>query len=433
MIIPSIVTGSARHSSTEVLRAQAGTARRGSRAAAPNPMLERAAVLITDGEERAALAAVRSLGRAGYRVYVCAARDRSLAAASRYCRESARTPNALIDPDGYVEAVESLVKRWNVDVLLPVSEQSLRALLPARFDQRGVRVPFPSAEAFATVSDKGELLRRCAGFGLVAPRQHAVASATDLSGIEGSLTFPLVIKPTRSVVNAKSGGIKTGVTYAADIMALRQCLEALPAPVYPVLLQERIVGPGTGLFLLVWEGDLVAAFAHRRLREKPPAGGVSVYSESTAVDAVLLEQGLRLLLDVGWQGVAMLEFKTDGRTGRPYLMEINGRLWGSLQLAIDAGVDFPALLVGCALGERWARPSYRVGVRNRWWWGDVDHLLARLRRTDAELSMPAEAPPRWQVVRDFIKVWRPNERNEVLRLDDPLPFVRETLDWFSRA
>jgi hypothetical protein len=129
----------------------------------------------------------------------------------------------------------------------------------------------------------------------------------------------------------------------------------------------------------------------------------------------------------------MLEFKTDGRTGRPYLMEINGRLWGSLQLAIDAGVDFPALLVGCALGERRARPSYRVGVRNRWWWGDVDHLLTRLRRSDSELSMPAEAPPRWQVVREFFKVWRPNERNEVLRFDDPLPFVRETIDWFSRA
>ncbi len=46
----------------------------------------------------------------------------------------------------------------------------------------------------------------------------------------------------------------------------------------------------------------------------------------------------------------MVEFKADARTGTPYLMEINGRFWGSLQLAIDAGVDFPAILVAAALG-----------------------------------------------------------------------------------
>jgi hypothetical protein len=129
----------------------------------------------------------------------------------------------------------------------------------------------------------------------------------------------------------------------------------------------------------------------------------------------------------------MLEFKTDRRTGQPYLMEINGRLWGSLQLAVDAGVDFPALLVGCALGERPARPAYHVGVRNRWWWGDVDHLVARLRSSSTELALPPDAPSRWAVLRDFLRVWRPRERNEVLRLADPMPFVRETVDWLHRA
>jgi hypothetical protein len=129
----------------------------------------------------------------------------------------------------------------------------------------------------------------------------------------------------------------------------------------------------------------------------------------------------------------MLEFKTDDRTGRPYLMEVNGRLWGSLQLAVDAGVDFPALLVACALGERPARPGYRVGVRNRWWWGDVDHVLARLCNGSAELGLPPDAPSRWQAVRAFLQVWRPGDRNEVLRWSDPLPFVRETIDWIRRA
>lgn len=400
---------------------------------APKPMAAKATVLVTDGDERAALAAVRSLGRAGYRVYVCASRAPSLAAASRYCHGVARVPSPLQEPGPYREAITALLRRWSIQVLLPVSEQALRVLLPARFGDMGVRVPFPAPEIFETVSDKGELLQRCARFDLTAPPQHVLQAPTELADVEARLTFPVVAKPTRSVVFDGGRGIKTGAAYAADIADLRRCLAALPTAAYPVLLQRRIVGPGIGIFQLVWDGELVAAFAHRRLREKPPAGGVSVYSESVAADPDLVDRGLRLLRDLGWQGVAMLEFKVDRQSGRPYLMEINGRLWGSLQLAVDAGVDFPALLIGCALGERPARPCYRVGVRNRWWWGDVDHVVARLRHSPAELGLPPDAPPRGKVLRDFLRVWRSGDRNEVLRLDDPLPFFRETVDWLSRA
>jgi predicted ATP-grasp superfamily ATP-dependent carboligase len=77
----------------------------------------------------------------------------------------------------------------------------------------------------------------------------------------------------------------------------------------------------------------------------------------------------------------MEKYKLDEATGVPYLMEINGRLWGSLQLAIDAGVDFPTMLVAAATGGE-PRPVtyYRSDVRSRWWWGDVDHLLLRLQK-----------------------------------------------------
>jgi biotin carboxylase len=366
-------------------------------------------------------------------VYVCAPRARSLAAASRYCRAAITTPDPLLEPEQYRRAVASLLERWDIRILLPVSEQSLRLLLAARLEHGGLRVPFPSAEVFGRVADKGEVLRRCTRYELAAPAQHVLESRGELSRIEARLAFPVVIKPTRSVVATASGSIKTGVTYATDLTQLRHRLEALPADVYPVLLQERIVGPGSGMFILIWGGELVAAFAHRRLREKPPAGGVSVYSESIPVDPELLERGVQLLKDFGWQGVAMLEFKIDQRTGRPYLMEINGRLWGSIQLAIDAGVDFPALLVRCALGERPDRPSYRTGVRERWWWGDVDHLITRLRWPAAELGLPPDAPSRWQAVREFLRLWRPGDQNEVLRLNDPWPFVRETFDWIHRG
>src|SRR6059036_3276391 len=94
-------------------------------------------ILVTDGEQRAALASVRSLGHAGHDVRVCSHRRNSLSGASRFSRGHAQVPDALTDPAGFRSAVEDLITRWRVGVLLPVSEQSLRALLPARLNQQG--------------------------------------------------------------------------------------------------------------------------------------------------------------------------------------------------------------------------------------------------------------------------------------------------------
>lgn len=391
-------------------------------------------ILVTDGEQRAALAATRSLGAAGYRVIVCSSRRRSLSGASRFCAQHFHVPDAIADPTGFRQAIESLVARTGVAVLLPVTEQSLRQLLPARFDQRGVAVPFPPADVFGRISDKARILEAAVPVSLAIPQQEVLRRPEDASRLSpSSLRFPLVVKPARSVSEAEGRALKLGVSYAPDWSGLVGELEALPRFAYPVLLQQRIVGPGVGVFLLVWDGAILASFAHRRLREKPPSGGVSVYRESIVAPPDLVAKAAELLSHFGWHGLAMVEFKLDRVTGTPYLMEVNGRLWGSLQLAIDAGVDFPRLLVEAALGKS-PTPvrSYRVGVRSRWFFGDVDHLLARLRRSPAELALPPDAPSRSRVVWEFLHVWRPGDRWEILRANDPLPFFREAIDWAMR-
>ncbi|CAN5822409.1 hypothetical protein BH23GEM7_BH23GEM7_03920 [soil metagenome] len=392
------------------------------------------AVLITDGEQRAALALVRSLGRAGYRPYVCSTRTRSLAGASRYARGQEAVADPLRDPACFVAGVRESVERWNTRVILPVSEASLLAILAARESLPGVCIPFPAAESFRRISDKALLLATAREVGIRVPDQRVVASRAEARELAGEvLDFPVVLKPSRSVAESNGRRIKLEVGYAADRAQLAERLEALPEAAYPVLLQQRIVGPGVGIFLLLWEGETLGIFSHRRLREKPPSGGVSVYRESIPADPGLVERSRALLERFDWQGVAMIEYKLDAATGTPHLMEVNGRFWGSLQLAVDAGVDFPVLLVEAGLG-RAPRPvtDYRAGVRSRWWWGDVDHLLARLRRSRAQLALPPEAPGRWRAVRDFVRLWRPGDRNEIFRIQDPFPLLRESIDWFAR-
>jgi predicted ATP-grasp superfamily ATP-dependent carboligase len=196
-------------------------------------------------------------------------------------------------------------------------------------------------------------------------------------------------------------------------------------------VQERVEGYGAGVFVLTWDRELVGAVGHRRIREKPPSGGVSAVRDSTVVDPDLLEKSLALLYRLGWtSGVAMVEYKVEDQTGVPYLLEVNGRFWGSLQLAINAEVDFPNLLIDSGRGKEPPGVVTGVpGVRTRWLLGDVDQMLLRLFRSPARLNLPPGFPGRMKGLFDFIWDFRPGVRLEVLKASDLRPFFTEVIQW----
>lgn len=395
-------------------------------------MTTRPPVIVTDGEQRAALAVVRSLGRAGFRCVVTSVSGASLAGASRHCAAEVAVPDPLRAPDDFAREIEGGVSRHGARLVIPIGEAAMLALLPVRERLAPAIIPFGSLDSFRRLSDKAELLEVARTLGIAIPAQCVVASSADARMLDlRTLSYPLVLKPARSIAGGAGQRRSLRVAHATSTEELRERIDSLPDEAYPLLLQERVVGPGIGIFLLRWDDDIVASFAHRRLREKPPSGGISVYRESITEPPILLECSRSLLEHFAWRGVAMVEYKVNAATGIPFLMEINGRFWGSLQLAIDAGVDFPRLLAGLALGERIEpRPRYRH-VRSRWWWGEVDHLLTRLRYSRRTLHLASDTPSVARAVYDFLaSPLRPRDREEVFRLDDPRPFLRESQQWF---
>ena len=385
-------------------------------------------ILVTDAEHRPALAVVRSLGRAGHHIVTSSSVPRPLAAASRYSAAHRTTANPLLDAKQFVADILAIAADERVDAIFPVTEQAHIAILAERDRFGRYCIPTPDAATFAAVADKERVLAAATLVGIATPRQVRLSVASDHQSLPDDLPFPVVIKPARSVVD----GAKHVVRYARDAAELATQLTALPPAAFPVLVQQRVVGPGVGVFLLRWNERILATFSHRRLRENPPSGGGSVYCESIPVDDDLLQQATRLLEHFAWRGLAMVEFKIDRATGIPYLMEINGRVWGSLQLAIDAGVDFPSLLVDAACrGIDPELATYRAGVRLRSWWPDVDHFLARVKHSSDRLALPPDAPSRANAVRDFLR-WRQADRLDTLRLNDPAPFFRDSWDWIRR-
>ena len=199
------------------------------------------------------------------------------------------------------------------------------------------------------------------------------------------------------------------------------------------MIQERIEGPGTGLFTLFDRDRHLALFSHRRVREKPPSGGVSVVSQSVELDEEMVEHAKKLLSAVGWQGVAMVEFKRDNRDGQAKLMEINGRFWGTLQLAITCGVDFPGLYLDMLEGRvtEGVIRHFKIGHRVKWFLGTLDHLLIRLKSRDSELNLPPGYPSKWRAVVDFLHVWERNTSFDVFDRNDLQPFLFEARNYFK--
>ena len=155
--------------------------------------------------------------------------------------------------------------------------------------------------------------------------------------------------------------------------------------------------------------------------------------ESVPLDEEMILAADRLLAEVGWVGVAMVEFKRDLRDGRARLMEVNGRFWGSLQLAIACGVDFPALYLALLQGGHPAPfREYRVGHKLKWFLGTLDHLAIRLRKSGEALNLAPGAPSRWQALADFLKVWEKDCSFDVFDRSDPRPAWCECRDYLRQ-
>jgi len=392
-------------------------------------------VIFLDGNQRACLAAVRSLGRKGISVHVGEEGGASLAASSRYCKSFFEYPSPVSAPAEFLKRIELVAQAHRGALLLPMTDITMAEILKNvhRFSD-SVTIPFADYQKYSVLSDKERLFRRASALGIDIP---ATVYSTDLDAAahcdngdilsDQGMSYPVVVKPSASRIRTENGWIATNVRYARSSDQLRAMISSNRPPRQRFLIQEKIEGPGVGIFLLLSAGKVLAKFSHQRIREKPPSGGVSVVCRSIEPPADALRSAEKLLADAGWSGVAMVEFKRDLRDNRCKLMEVNARFWGSLQLAISAGIDFPYLLYRMATGGINTAPNhYRLDRISRWELGDLDHVIIRMKKEHSNLVLPKSAPSKWNTLARFIiDFFRPNFRLEVFRCDDPRPFLHE--------
>jgi predicted ATP-grasp superfamily ATP-dependent carboligase len=382
-----------------------------------------ARVLVTDAGRGSAIAVIRSLGRRGLHVIAADHDRRSPGFRSRYAAERIVLPDPAADPAGAVDRLHALAAAGRVDLIVPVTDEVLLPLSDARERFDGLCVlAIPDRAALATAGDKAATLELARRLGVPVPPTVVARTADEALSAASDLGWPVVLKPAASRVVRDGVVERFEVVYADGPVALTAAMRRFEGRC-PVLVQEYRAGVGHGVELLVDRGRPLLVFQHRRLHEVPITGGVSALREGVEPDPVLLDHATRLVDALAWTGLAMVEFRV-GEAG-PVLMEVNGRIWGSLPLAVKSGADFPGGLAELYLGPRLngaangtpATPA--VGVRSRNLALELVWIASVLRRRRCYPYL--HAPARRAGLAAAVRLPLPRDGFDVLSLDDPLP------------
>ena len=389
-------------------------------------------VLVLDGNENQAVACVRSLARAGHRPWVGAETAWAKAGWSRACAGYFQYPSAEHDAERFSASVAAEAAREPGTLVLPMTERTTLPLSASRVSlvAAGARLLLPPHETIQRAFDKQATTRLAKSLGLVVPETVTVSGVEAARHAAGTVKYPVVLKPRSSHESDGRGVRATGAPrYARDARQFMAAWSNLTARSPSILVQEFIDGVGVGYFALLGGGRLRAEFAHRRLRDVRPTGSGSSLRVSASIDPRLRDQALSILSALDWTGVAMVEFRVR-HDGTPVFLEVNGRFWNSLALAVHAGADFPALVATLvAEGDVDVPPPYREGVRCRWILGDVRHLIEVWR--GAPDAYPGTFPTRLKTLTDVL-IPTPGTWHDNFAWQDPLPELGDWLHFFSR-
>lgn len=378
----------------------------------------RPGALILGAAPRVAVAIARSLRACGARVVVGEFDRTHFPLGSNAVDHSVRLPEP--DHAAFADALAHVIRDEHIAAVFPGSDKALRGLA----DNDAVIRPFaypgcPPPDVTRKVLDKSVILEAARRVGMSVPQAVVPHELLARSGRDEALPFPIIAKPR---VAGSRGLPKIMHFFFAD--ELRAALEHPRYAGTEMLWQRYVPGQQVAIELIMRGGEPFAMMQHHSVRELPTTGGVSTCVESMPIDSGLAEQVICLLRDLSWEGVAMTEFVRDSDDGTYRLLEVNGRYWGCLALALQAGVDYPRYAWAMAHGRAplWPR-GYRTDVRSCWIAGELRRLSSAGGSTHARLIGTSR-------VREFVRLFESLRafRPALWSWADPVPELLDCLN-----
>lgn len=364
--------------------------------------------IITSADSLKSLPIIRSLGEKKVYVTTADSKPNALGSASKYSKNFFQYPSPAQSPLEFLDSLQTILKKHEKGVLIPI--HSLDTYIIAEYKQalqKFAEIPVHDYSIIKCVNDKGKLMLAAEELGIPIPQTYQPNDVYAVHHVADIIDYPAVIKLRNT---ASSIGLSYAYSKEELISKFKNTIEQfhLPQIDYP-LIQEYIEGDGCGVSVLFNDGDLRAKFTHKRLREYPISGGPSTYRISIKEPEVE-DLAIKLLEHFNWHGVAMVEFKLT-KDNKPVLMEINPRFWGSINQAIQSGVDFPYLLYIMALeGDVERVLNYKIGVKTKNFLTDYVALMSYIKKTK-NISL----------LKELVSL---PHNDDIISLDDPVPLFR---------
>jgi len=358
--------------------------------------------LLTHAWCRSSYTALRSLNRIGVNVVLADNNFHGMGQASRLKKGFYRYSSPLVSEEKFIRDICDILEKNRISFLLPGHDETVTLAKYRNILPTNVILPVASFEQLEMANDKDRMADQAESLSLSVPERIKWEKIEDLKTTLVGQQGPWVVK-------LRKGNSAKGVFYpGSNQEAIDLCknlidyFNLLPDR-YPIV-QLRVSGEGWGVSCLYWEGKRIASFTHKRLREKTQTGGTSTLRVS-AHNPILENIAHRLLDAMDWHGLAMVEFKYSSKTKEGWFIEVNPRLWGSIHLAVSAGVDFPALLyITATQGPKAALNRlvpWKEGVVARWYLGDCIAAAGQLKQGKVMSALRMIVPGRADTYDDW--------------------------------
>ncbi len=326
-------------------------------------------LIAEDGLSSYVLPAVRSLGAAGWTVALAGPR-RSRSAGSRWVTRTHLVPAVEDDHEGFVDGIARAVSEHGYDVVFGGDDVEVLGLSVAR-DRLGTVFPYAPHDQVLRAIDKLGLTQAADAVGMATP---ATAAADD--DAVARTVLPVVVKARLHW--APGATVGRGRVAAALCTTREQVVAAVEEARLAgreIVLQEVVDGDLVAVTALCAPGGQVLARSQQRATRLSPLLRTSTRARTEPVDPALAAQVDALLAELRWTGIANLQLLAPA-DGPPRLIDLNGRFYGSLALALAAGLDLPVWWTLLATGSTVeVQPPAAVGVR----YSALEHDLQRAR------------------------------------------------------
>ena len=307
-------------------------------------------VLLVDGDHPIALFVARCLSTVpGVRVHAMFSDSRAPLRWSRHCR-SFHPYDADCDDELRLHKIKQVVDHAAIDVILPIMESDVEFTTRnlTTLSQVSQIAPVPSETNLLTGIDKRHFSELCVRHHLPVPSTVFFDGSERSKEMIQEMDFPVVMKPRRGMNG-------TGIREFAGVDEALAFLSASPQLNGNVIVQTFLEGNDIDCSVLCKNGKILAYTVQQGISKTEnkfmPPDGIRLFQCPKVFEIVE-----RLIDSLHWNGVAHIDMRIDSRNKQLYLIEVNGRFWGTVMGSMFAGVNFPFLACLAAQNESFAPP-----------------------------------------------------------------------------